>query len=761
MPSDGACEREGAENKRPPPQPSEDQPPPPAKISRICSEGTVVAAASTHGPQRSGNAQPMPMVGDLVEAVFSEGCWVPAVVLATRGRQVHVEFEVPEPEPPRGLLCGAHYSCKEDDTIREVARRFGVPAPAVLALNRVHYEGLTCNVKLRRHTLLALPHVLAACVDDTPQSIASAHNLDVTRLVEDNQDYIPELSPSSKLRLNTLLVIPRRAGHQLIPKGATSAMPLLGAAVEVRDVFESHWQRAQVCRILGGLRFSASIEESDGMRDLQLNDEGETWRRPSDPSHASTETKRNVKVGDVIDAEVEENGKTRWRAARVQAIFDDGQFTACIDGDEDFVETYSLEEENTEWRWPPTGRKNAKEWLSIGLIRPRPPRAPSNFLEAAAWGGSVQVLQDGGWWQATVADDALLTKLSNSTKSIGQISLDSTICPVATQGKVGSTTTTNEDVQQRGEGPVVQAASRAEDLTVNLLQSRSIGSSLLRVRVNRIRPDWEFKDGCWRVVPPPTCNTQTMGRIVTKDRNVTSASNNDEAKPQGKLPTGLILSPLCRLHQDVQGLQIKEPLNSWAWAVVGAHAEVRLNMPAARGAWWAVELLELQQQAALVSYEAFAETDGATTRLQEWVPWSRLRPRPPATPVDFLKATQPGELVQLWWEDAWWDAILLEKLSKSSQSSFMPADEPMSNDIIASSLGWGQRDLETVSNAKVQLKRGKDIDSPPQIVACARLRPGWHWRLHRDGSAEGEWAAPCIARVGMIVRDLSGAIDVR
>ena len=128
----------------------------------------------------------MPVVGDLLEAIYAEGCWVPARAIGVRSRQVHVEFELPEPEPPRALLEAAHYFCEEDDTPKEVSRRFGVPVVAVLALNASRLEGLVSTSRLRRRTILALPLVHAVAENETPRAAAAALGLECDSLVAAN-----------------------------------------------------------------------------------------------------------------------------------------------------------------------------------------------------------------------------------------------------------------------------------------------------------------------------------------------------------------------------------------------------------------------------------------------------------------------------------------------------------------------------------------------------------------------------------------------
>ena len=61
-----------------------------------------------------------------------------------------------------------------------------------------------------------------------------------------------------------------------------------------------------------------------------------------------------VKIGDIIEVEItDEDGCIVWRPACVLACDPHGtSFRACINGDPDFVEEYTSDEEGREWRVP-------------------------------------------------------------------------------------------------------------------------------------------------------------------------------------------------------------------------------------------------------------------------------------------------------------------------------------------------------------------------------------------------------------------------
>jgi len=695
----------------------------------------------------------VPVVGDLVEAVFAEGCWVTATVLGLRARQVQVEFDMLEPEPARALVAGPHYFCDENDMPKDVARSFGLSPALVLALNAPHYPGLTTSSRLRQRTLLALPHAIACSENETPRTVASAFSLDLEALLAYNKEFVPAITASSKLHESTLLLLPPGSKPPSPPKGAPGPMPYLAATVEVPAAGSGgSWRKAEVCRLLSGLRFSLAPEGTDGLADVRLRDEGKTWRWPGGvrpalfgvADGANGAARRPIAVGDIVDVEVEEEEKTRWRAAEVRRVFEDGRFCVCVDGDEEFVEVYSPDDEGTEWRWPPAGRRKAREWVATSFTRPRPPSVPELFLEAAAGGGTVQVFQDGGWWQAGLADDDLLLKpleaptpCSPGGTAASSEAGPSTAPPAPADG---ATTTAAADAAA---APADAPPPPRPSVYVFTLTRNT--HAPLRIGTERVRPDWEFKEAAWRVVPPPPRAPRMIQTLVPDERPVPSVRREvKEQKPASPVAPAPVVaslgggpsslgSPVAPPNAVVElpnpVVKLVEPLSSWAWARAGTQAEACLAAPAARGAWWAVRLLELQPQSALVSYEAFAERDGVAARLQEWVPWARVRPRPPSAPADFLDATLAGEAVQVWWEDGWWDATLLEQPVRREATLAAAAE---------------------AAEASVLLVRAAGLPSEPQAVACHRLRPGWQWRRLSGSEGEGEWLAPCIAPVGLL-----------
>ena len=145
------------------------------------------------------------VAGDLVEAMYQDGCWVPSRVLEVKPRQVLVEYEKEDSSLSAPQIVGPRHSISTDDeTPRDVARKTGVPLQIILALNTEKYPGLVANSRLRERTTLALPE-LHVCKDgDTPKAIAKRFGRDLNLILEKNASSIHGLAGGSKLLLELL-----------------------------------------------------------------------------------------------------------------------------------------------------------------------------------------------------------------------------------------------------------------------------------------------------------------------------------------------------------------------------------------------------------------------------------------------------------------------------------------------------------------------------------------------------------------------------
>ncbi|KAL1508490.1 hypothetical protein AB1Y20_004591 [Prymnesium parvum] len=61
-------------------------------------------------------------------------------------------------------------------------------------------------------------------------------------------------------------------------------------------------------------------------------------------------------LGEILQVEVDENGKVTWKNAEVRQVMPSRRFYVCVNNDEDFIESYGMEDEFKEWRR--TGKKS-------------------------------------------------------------------------------------------------------------------------------------------------------------------------------------------------------------------------------------------------------------------------------------------------------------------------------------------------------------------------------------------------------------------
>ena len=147
------------------------------------------------------------VVGDLVEGMFVDNCWVAGRIVDTRVRQVLIEYEKEAADlETHGAITGPRHTCRENETPRDVARKTGVPLATLLALNAERYPDLAGNSKLRAKTILALPELHVCSDGETPRQIAKRYGRPLEELLEQNGSSINGLGAGSKLRRNQQLM---------------------------------------------------------------------------------------------------------------------------------------------------------------------------------------------------------------------------------------------------------------------------------------------------------------------------------------------------------------------------------------------------------------------------------------------------------------------------------------------------------------------------------------------------------------------------
>ena len=636
--------------------------------------------------------------GDDVEAVYTEGCWAPARVLDAKGRQVHVEYEVEDDQASRAAAVARPLLARESDTPREIARRLGLPVGLLLQINKNAYAELTASSKLRGGTVLSMPEVAAARENDTLGKLAKELGRPVQAFVDLNAESIEGVTATTKLKKNSLVLVPPPAAPaEGEPPAAEkpaparpSGSPWLGETllVEVERDDAKLWVPSEVRRLLVGGKFEVCIDgDEEFIEAYGMADEHKEWRHKDGRQAAAARGPRGElpSVGDEIQAEVnDDDGRTRWRDAEVRRLLEGGRFECCIDGDEDFNEEYGMADEGTEWRLKPPADASvprAHEWVKQEFVRPPVPRAPDGYLDAATAGTTLQLWFDSAWWRATLLGRDQPSEADLAVAEAEAIARAT--APAAADAAAGG----EGGGEGGGEEGAAAAAAAPPPLTFSVqLLERGEGVPL-RVRRKRVRPDWKWSDGAWKL--PPNARARSPPPLAAV------------AAPVG----GGAPSPGRAAGERLAASSAPgKPPPTHAWACAGACAEVQMREPVFRNAWWAATLLELQPEKVLVQIDAFADTEYSAERLQAWIPsWSRVRPAPPPPPRDWLAATRPTEVVELWVEDAWWEASLV---------------------LVKADVAVVRRNTE-----------------PPQTLSVGheRLRPGWRW-----DSAAG-WTAPCIA----------------
>ncbi|KAL1522016.1 hypothetical protein AB1Y20_021661 [Prymnesium parvum] len=861
--------------------------PPNAPHSKRKRDGSPVAAAV--GSSFRLKEDPIPpsvhcyTPGDAVEGLLTEGFWVPAQVIIAKARSIFVRYERRDDELAPSPS-GAHYRSRCDETAGKIAKWLGIPLSFLLKQN-AHIEALTGSSKLRVGTLLDLPRLHTTGDGESLRLLAERYKRDVEDMVEFNRgalDELPlDLEADTTLPTGIVVGLPARtidaqaaaeAEDMHLPPPLLSPLEVFIGGVGVRK----SWKPAECRKLMGNRAFEVVVDGNESRRlQCKMAQRGETWRTLSQSSRQEVSSGSEMPaVGETVEVEVQDElGKFRWRVATVRAKVDDASFVVCVDGDEDFLETYGMHEEGKEWRRPPPLDPDdcTTERLVPAHIRPPPPCTPATFRAALRPGLMVQVRQDGGWWRAVVQE----------------------MLPAGVDGDA-------------------PCAGSEQLPTVVVMLYEKAGAPALRVRDGYLRPDWcwqaDGSDGSWKMemslTTEPSAESADLAAAspaaaaaeATGDEQSVRSSREEEAPPprdvegpgcaqwalvlkqwRGKtfLTDGMVdhrlwrgayesgwrvveanfdgqrvtswkyLAPWGEVLRnrtqcaDAAGKALTRPrlrkldeaapspapaeataspattdarpsrLFGWlvadeqAWGCtrpVLAQVEVRLAEIAFRHAWWEGRVVSRDPRGAMVKILAFASEQEEEERLTEWVPWARLRPKPPPAPSDFLNASREGDAVEVWYEDAWWEAVLVnaeptdEELASLDPTARLPppASSAASDPMAATAEGGSSCSTACAEQgAKCELALAASApaaaassapsasastlscDAPASGVQCgqgdgspaaqmaiitrcarvarqcavphAQLRPGWRWTATADYS-EG-WTAPCIEPV--------------
>ena len=311
------------------------------------------------------------LVGDLVEGMFVDNCWVSGRVAEARQRQLLVLYDKEAAELAAAQITGPRHTCKENETPRDVARKTGVPLAILISLNSERYPDLVGNSRLKDKTTLVLPELHVCGDNDTPRAVAKRYGRSLDLLLEQNGAEQNGMTAGMKLRVNQQLVLPA-AGAGEAEGGGGWMPPQLGELVELLrkgggegagadqadgpmeeegDVAASKahggaWVLAEVVQLVAGGGFHARLsaeaagaeagskpESLEGSEALWEFGEGELWRRRA-PGGVGGRGGRagappaELALGSSIEVEVEDDvaglGRpgVRWRPAEVRALLE-------------------------------------------------------------------------------------------------------------------------------------------------------------------------------------------------------------------------------------------------------------------------------------------------------------------------------------------------------------------------------------------------------------------------------------------------------
>ena len=357
-----------------------------------------------------------------------------------------------------------------------------------------------------------MPEVAAARENDTLGKLAKELGRPVQAFVDLNAESIEGVTATTKLKKNSLVLVPPPAapGEGEPPAAEKpaparpSGSPWLGETllVEVERDDAKLWVPSEVRRLLVGGKFEVCIDgDEEFIEAYGMADEHKEWRHKDGRQAAAARGPRGElpSVGDEIQAEVnDDDGRTRWRDAEVRRLLEGGRFECCIDGDEDFNEEYGMADEGTEWRFKPPADASvprAHEWVKQDSSARRCPRSPDGYLDAATAGTTLQLWFDSAWWRALLGRDQPSEAdlaAPRPKRSRGRPRRRRPTPPPAARAAA-------RRAAARRAPPLPPPPRRRRSHSVQLLE-RGEGVPL-RVRRKRVRPDWKWSDGVWKLPP--------------------------------------------------------------------------------------------------------------------------------------------------------------------------------------------------------------------------------------------------------------------
>lgn len=174
---------------------------------------------------------------------------------------------------------------------------------------------------------------------------------------------------------------------------------------------------------------------------------------------------------------------------------------------------------------------------------------------------------------------------------------------------------------------------------------------------------------------------------------------------------------------------------------VGAPVEVRLSEEGLEDACWAATVVDDADDDGLllVEVEELTSEEDAAVKIRERVPPSAVRMRPPrGFPAGAVELVRPGDLLELYFDDAWWevkvDAVLSSAAAKAA--THLPG-------------------AKKLKDASMRFKVTSTKYRVEHEVRADALRPHWLWstKWATPGDFGGVWRYELVAGHGCVPAD--------